>query len=312
VGSNYELKSLEISGFKSFADDTKIEFEDGVTGIVGPNGSGKSNISEAIRWVLGEQSAKNLRGNRMPDVIFNGSSKRKPLNRARVTMILDNSDHYLKSEYTEINVTRKLFRNGESSYQLNGQECRLKDILNLFMDSGIGDNAFSMISQGRVESIFNSKPEERRFIVEELIGVSKYRLGKEKAKRELDQTAGYLDRVNDLMSELGSQIEPLAQQSSLAKEYLAQKKQFDKLDQTRLVLEIESLQAKLKIQQAQLKENSCGYLIQNDKLANNSRQLDAARKTTSTLTSKKDERQSAVTGCYSRKQQMAGAQALEF
>ena len=139
-----KLKSLEISGFKSFADDTKIEFEDGVTGIVGPNGSGKSNISEAIRWVLGEQSAKNLRGSRMPDVIFNGSSKRKPLNRARVTMILDNSDQYLKSTYSEINVTRKLFRNGDSSYQLNGQDW-LKDILNLFMDSGIGDNAFSMI-----------------------------------------------------------------------------------------------------------------------------------------------------------------------
>lgn len=306
-----KLKSLEISGFKSFADDTKIEFEDGVTGIVGPNGSGKSNISEAIRWVLGEQSAKNLRGSRMPDVIFNGSSKRKPLNRARVTMILDNSDHYLKSEYTEINVTRKLFRNGESSYRLNGQDCRLKDILNLFMDSGIGDNAFSMISQGRVESIFNSKPEERRFIVEELIGVSKYRLGKEKAKRELDQTAGYLDRVNDLMSELGSQIEPLAQQSSLAKEYLAQKKQFDKLYQTRLVLEIESLQAKLKIQQAQLKEKQLRVSDTKRQLANHSSQLDAARKTTNSLTSKKDDTNQQLLEVTSRKQQMAGAQALD-
>lgn len=306
-----KLKSLEISGFKSFADDTKIEFEDGVTGIVGPNGSGKSNISEAIRWVLGEQSAKNLRGSRMPDVIFNGSSKRKPLNRARVTMILDNSDHYLKTEYTEINVTRKLFRNGESSYQLNGQDCRLKDILNLFMDSGIGDNAFSMISQGRVESIFNSKPEDRRFIVEELIGVSKYRLGKEKAKRELDQTAGYLDRVNDLMAELGGQIEPLAQQSSLAKEYVAQKKQFDKLDQTRLVLEIESLQAKLKIQQAQLKEKQLRVSDTKRQLAKNASQLDTARKTTSSLTSKKDDTNQQLLDVTSRKQQMAGAQALD-
>ncbi|WP_203648559.1 chromosome segregation protein SMC [Secundilactobacillus yichangensis] len=306
-----KLKSLEISGFKSFADDTKIEFEDGVTGIVGPNGSGKSNISEAIRWVLGEQSAKNLRGSRMPDVIFSGSSKRKPLNRARVTMILDNSDHYLKTEYSEINVTRKLFRNGESSYQLNGQDCRLKDILNLFMDSGIGDNAFSMISQGRVESIFNSKPEDRRFIVEELIGVSKYRLGKEKAKRELDQTAGYLDRVNDLMSELGSQIEPLAQQSSLAKEYVTQKKQFDELDQTRLVLEIESLQIKLKNQQKQLKEKQSRVDDTKKQLANNSAELDAARKKTTKLTSQKDDTNQQLLDVTSRKQQVAGAQALD-
>ncbi|MCH5461469.1 chromosome segregation protein SMC [Lactobacillus sp. LC28-10] len=306
-----KLKSLEISGFKSFADDTKIEFEDGVTGIVGPNGSGKSNISEAIRWVLGEQSAKNLRGSRMPDVIFNGSTKRKPLNRARVTMILDNSDHYLKTEYTEINVTRKLFRNGESNYQLNGQDCRLKDILNLFMDSGIGDNAFSMISQGRVESIFNSKPEDRRFIVEELIGVSKYRLGKEKAKRELDQTAGYLDRVNDLMTELSSQIEPLAQQSSLAKEYVAQKKQFDTLDQSRIVLEIESLQSDLKTQQAQLKEKQSRVADTKQQLANNAAQLDEARDTTNQLSSKKDDTNQQLLDVTSRKQQVVGARALD-
>ncbi|GAX05487.1 chromosome segregation protein SMC [Secundilactobacillus pentosiphilus] len=306
-----KLKSLEISGFKSFADDTKIEFEDGVTGIVGPNGSGKSNISEAIRWVLGEQSAKNLRGSRMPDVIFNGSSKRKPLNRARVTMILDNTDHYLKSDYTEINVTRKLFRNGESSYQLNGQDCRLKDILNLFMDSGIGDNAFSMISQGRVESIFNSKPEERRFIVEELIGVSKYRLGKEKAKRELDQTAGYLDRVNDLMTELSSQIEPLAQQSSLAKEYVTQKKQFDTLDQTRLVLEIETLQSQLKDQQGQLKEKQARVADTKKQLANHSTELAAARKKTAALSNQKDDTNQHLLDVTSRKQQVAGAQAVD-
>ncbi|MTV81111.1 chromosome segregation protein SMC [Secundilactobacillus folii] len=306
-----KLKSLEISGFKSFADDTKIEFEDGVTGIVGPNGSGKSNVSEAIRWVLGEQSAKNLRGNRMPDVIFAGSSKRKPLNRARVTMVLDNSDQYLKTDYSEINVTRKLFRNGESSYELNGQECRLKDILNLFMDSGIGDNAFSMISQGRVEAIFNSKPEDRRFIVEELIGVSKYRQGKEKAQRELDQTAGYLDRVNDLMTELSSQIEPLAQQSSLAKEYVAQKKQFDELDKTRLVLEIESLQAKLKTQQSQLHDKQARVADTKQQLADNTAELKAARKNTAALTAKKDVTNQRLLAVTTQKQRVAGAQALD-
>ncbi|MFC6255409.1 chromosome segregation protein SMC [Secundilactobacillus hailunensis] len=306
-----KLKSLEISGFKSFADDTKIEFEDGVTGIVGPNGSGKSNISEAIRWVLGEQSAKNLRGSRMPDVIFNGSAKRKPLNRARVTMVLDNSDQYLKSEYSEINVTRKLFRNGDSSYQLNGQDCRLKDILNLFMDSGIGDNAFSMISQGRVEAIFNSKPEERRFIVEELIGVSKYRLGKEKAKRELDQTAGYIDRVDDLMTELGGQIEPLAQQASLAKEYVAQKKQFDELDQTRLVLESDDLQTRLKDQRAELKEKQSRVTDTKKQLADNSAQLEQARQATQSLTKQKDDTNQQLLDITSRRQQMAGAQAVD-
>lgn len=306
-----KLKSLEISGFKSFADDTKIEFEDGVTGIVGPNGSGKSNVSEAIRWVLGEQSAKNLRGSRMPDVIFAGSSDRKPLNRALVTMILDNSDHYLKSDYTEINVTRKLFRNGESVYQLNGQDCRLKDILNLFMDSGIGDNAFSMISQGRVEAIFNSKPEDRRFIVEELIGVSKYRLGKEKAQRELDQTAGYLDRVNDLMTELGGQIEPLAQQSALAQEYVTQKKQFDELDQTRLVLEIDSVQHKLKQEQLALKTKQQRVAETKQQLTKQAQALSAARQKASALTDQKDATNADLLQITSAKQQTVGAQAVD-
>lgn len=306
-----KLKSLEISGFKSFADDTKIEFEDGVTGIVGPNGSGKSNVSEAIRWVLGEQSAKNLRGSRMPDVIFAGSSDRKPLNRAMVTMILDNSDHYLKSDYTEINVTRKLFRNGESNYQLNGQDCRLKDILNLFMDSGIGDNAFSMISQGRVEAIFNSKPEDRRFIVEELIGVSKYRQGKEKAQRELDQTANYLDRVNDLTAELSGQIEPLAQQSALAQEYVDQKRQFDELDQTRLVIESETLSETLKQKQTALKHKQEQVTEVRTHLTQTQAALSKAKATTTQLRNQKDQTNTELLTVSEQKQQVAGAQALD-
>lgn len=305
-----KLKSLEISGFKSFADDTKIEFEDGVTGIVGPNGSGKSNVSEAIRWVLGEQSAKNLRGQRMPDVIFAGSADRKPLNRAMVTMVLDNSDHYLKSTYTELSVTRKLFRNGDSVYQLNGQDCRLKDILALFMDSGIGDGSFSMISQGRVEAIFNSKPEDRRFIVEELIGVSKYRQGKEKAQRELEQTAGYLDRVNDLMTELGGQIEPLAQQSSLAKEYLEQKKTYDQLEQSRLVLTIEATQTKLRAEQAQRTEQEARVKATTEHVDQTTTALTAAKKAVTQLQKTKDTLTQQLMTVNEKRERTAGERAL--
>lgn len=156
------LKRIEIAGFKSFADRTVIEFENGVTAVVGPNGSGKSNITEAIRWVLGEQSAKSLRGGKMPDIIFAGSEGRKALNIAEVTVVLDNSDHFLPLDFTEISVTRRYRRSGESDFYINKQACRLKDIHDLFMDSGLGKESFSIISQGKVEAIFNSKPEDRR------------------------------------------------------------------------------------------------------------------------------------------------------
>ncbi|ANZ62117.1 chromosome segregation protein SMC [Secundilactobacillus paracollinoides] len=305
-----KLKSLEISGFKSFADDTKIDFETGVTGIVGPNGSGKSNISEAVRWVLGEQSAKNLRGQRMPDVIFAGSAERKPLNRAMVTMVLDNTDHYLKSDYTEVSVTRKLFRNGDSVYQLNGQECRLKDITDLFLDSGIGDDSFSMISQGRVEAIFNSKPEDRRFIIEEVTGVSKYKLGKQKAQREMEQTAEYLDRVNDLITELSAQVEPLAEQSSLAEEYVTQKAQFDTLEQSRLVLMIDNASATLKTQtenltkaQAELKESRTAAY-------ENQKQVTAFHQQETKWQSQKDKANDSLIKLSGDQQKLAGQRAL--
>lgn len=233
-----KLKSLEISGFKSFADKTKIEFMPGMTGIVGPNGSGKSNIIEAIRWVMGEQSAKGLRGDKMQDVIFGGTSKRSPLNRAEVSIVFDNSDHYLKTDWSEIRLTRRLYRSGESNYQINGQDVRLRDILELFMDSGLGRESFSIISQGRVEAIFNSKPEDRRAIIEEVAGVYKYKTNKERAERELRQTQENLDRVQDIMAEIGSRVEPLARQSALAQDYLEQKAQYDRLEKSRLVIEI--------------------------------------------------------------------------
>ncbi|MFC6261464.1 chromosome segregation protein SMC [Levilactobacillus fujinensis] len=232
------LKTLEISGFKSFADKTRIDFLPGMTGIVGPNGSGKSNISEAVRWVLGEQSAKSLRGSKMPDIIFAGSADRHPLNRAAVAITLDNTDHYLKSDYTELTISRALYRSGESNYQLNGQDCRLKDITELLMDSGMGQDSFSIISQGRVESIFNSKPEDRRNIIEEVAGVYKYRKHKEKAQREMDDTMAYLSRVEDIIAELEGRIEPLEKQSSLAQDYLDQQEKFALLDRTQLTRQL--------------------------------------------------------------------------
>ncbi|MFD1318986.1 chromosome segregation protein SMC [Loigolactobacillus zhaoyuanensis] len=248
-----ELKTLEINGFKSFADKTVIKFDHGITGIVGPNGSGKSNITEAIRWALGEQSAKSLRGGKMPDIIFAGSSERKPLNRAEVTLEFDNQDHQLKSDYDQISVTRVLYRDGTSAFYLNQKSCRLKDIVNLFMDSGLGRESFSIISQGKIAAIFNSKPEDRRGIIEEAAGVVKYKQRKKEADSQLLATADNLHRVSDIIAELAQQVEPLKEQSSLAKDYLQQKKQLDEITKTLLVRQIESKVATKQTQQQALK-----------------------------------------------------------
>lgn len=194
-----------------------------VTAVVGPNGSGKSNIIDAVRWVLGEQSAKSLRGGKMEDVIFAGSDSRKPLNFAEVTLTLDNEEHRLPIEYNEVSVTRRVYRSGDSEFYINKQSCRLKDIIDLFMDSGLGREAFSIISQGKVEEILNSKAEERRTIFEEAAGVLKYKTRKKKAEAKLGETAENLNRVNDILHELESQVEPLKIQSSIAKDYLDKK-----------------------------------------------------------------------------------------
>ncbi|RRK11053.1 chromosome segregation protein SMC [Lactiplantibacillus garii] len=233
-----QLKSLEISGFKSFADKTKIDFQAGMTGIVGPNGSGKSNIIEAIRWVLGEQAVKSLRGTKMTDVIFAGSAHRKPLNMAKVTITFDNSDHFLPLDYAEVSITRKLFRNGDSDYLINNQSCRLKDITNLMIDTGLGKDSFSVISQGRVEAVFNAKPEDRRSIIEDVAGVLKYKKDKQTTENKLAETTDYLDRVNDIIAELAQQKGPLEEQASLARDYQDQKQKFDDLDRSRLVKKI--------------------------------------------------------------------------
>ena len=238
------LKRLDIIGFKSFAQRVSIDFVKGVTAVVGPNGSGKSNITDAIRWVLGEQSVKSLRGAKMEDIIFAGSDGRKPLNYAEVTLTLDNEDQQLPLEYSEVSVTRRVYRSGDSDFYINKQSCRLKDIVDLFMDSGLGREAFSIISQGKVEEILSSKPEERRGIFEEAAGVLKYKNRKKKAEAKLNETQENLNRVDDILFELSSQIEPLKIQASIAKEYIEHKDELEKVEAALLVFEIESLHQK--------------------------------------------------------------------
>lgn len=236
-----QLKKIILKGFKSFPDKTVLEFDEGVTAIVGPNGSGKSNIIEAIRWVMGEQSAKTLRGNRMDDVIFSGTRQRKAVNITEVELLLDNSDHYLDIDYEEVSILRRLSRTSGSTYMINKQECRLKDIVGLFMDSGLGKESFSVISQGEVEAIFDSKPEDRRGIFEEAAGVFKYKVRKEDAEKKLDQTEENLDRVQDILYELESQLEPLKEQSNIAHSYLDYKEKLTDLDISLSVQQIKDL-----------------------------------------------------------------------
>ncbi|WDF83692.1 chromosome segregation protein SMC [Lacticaseibacillus pabuli] len=238
-----QLKSLTLNGFKSFADKTTIEFNHGLTGIVGPNGSGKSNITEAIRWALGEQSAKSLRGERMGDVIFAGTAARPPLSRAEVTMVFDNTDQYLRDSPAEVTVTRRLFRDGESDFLLNGKTVRLRDVIELFMDSGLGRDSFAFISQGRVEAIFNSKPEDRRGIFEEAAGVLKYKQQKVRAQAQLQETSDNLSRVHDIVHELEGRMTPLAEQASIAQDYQQQNKDYRVKHQQLLALEIRDLAA---------------------------------------------------------------------
>ncbi|HEM6113106.1 TPA: chromosome segregation protein SMC [Streptococcus suis] len=214
------LKSIEMQGFKSFADKTKVVFDRGVTAVVGPNGSGKSNITESLRWALGESSAKSLRGGKMPDVIFAGTESRKPLNYASVVVTLDNSTGFIANKNKEIKVERHIYRSGDSEYLIDGKKVRLRDIHDLFMDTGLGRDSFSIISQGRVEAIFNSKPEERRAIFEEAAGVLKYKTRKKETESKLEQAQGNLDRLDDIIYELDNQVKPLEKQALTAKQFL--------------------------------------------------------------------------------------------
>ncbi len=236
-----KLKRLELFGFKSFADRTVIEFDQGITGVVGPNGSGKSNISDAVRWVLGEQSAKSLRGGRMEDIIFGGSEKRKPLAYCEVSLIFDNEDRTLAIEYAEVAVTRRVYRSGDSEYFINRAACRLRDVVDLFRDSGIGREGYSIIGQGRVDEVLSNKPEDRRNIFHEAAGIMKFRARKEEAERNLAHTQANLTRITDIMQVMESQIGPLKQQSENARTYLKLSERLKQLEVNRFIGEYERL-----------------------------------------------------------------------
>lgn len=239
------LKSIELHGFKSFIDKTKLEFGPGVSVIVGPNGSGKSNVIDAIRWVLGEQSIKSLRGSKMEDVIFAGTKKRKPLGIAEVCLTLDNSDGFFPLEFNEISITRRTYRSGEGEFLINNLPCRLKDVHNLFIDTGMGNDGFSIISQGKVDEILTSKPEERRSIIEETAGIIKYRNRKKEAIRKLHDTEQSLERIQDIIYELSAQLEPLKEQAEKAAIYQGLKAESDQLEINLLVHNMEDVQEKL-------------------------------------------------------------------
>lgn len=224
------LKKLEIYGFKSFAERVEMSFEQGITGIVGPNGSGKSNISDAVRWVLGEQSARTLRGAKMEDVIFNGTETRRKLAYCEVTLVFDNEDHELPLDYSEVAVTRRVYRNGDSEYQINRAACRLKDIIDLFRDTGVGKEGYSLIGQGRIDEILSAKSEERRQVFEEAAGINKYKARKDEAQRRMENTTQNLSRVEDIIGELEGRLEPLKAQSESAREYLALRDELKELD----------------------------------------------------------------------------------
>lgn len=260
------LKSIEVQGFKSFANKIKFEFHNGITGIVGPNGSGKSNVADAVRWVLGEQRIKQLRGGTMQDVIFSGTESRKPLSFASVAITLDNSDHHLPVEYEEVTVTRKLYRSGESEYLINGTGCRLKDINEMFYDTGIGKEGYSIIGQGQIDKILSGKPEERRELFDEAAGIVKFKRRKNMSVKKLEDERQNLVRVNDILSELEKQVGPLKRQSETAREYLKKKEELKTYDINMFLLEAERIkeqiqetEGKLTITSDELESTSARY-----------------------------------------------------
>ena len=253
------LKAFETYGFKSFAERTEINFEEGITAIVGPNGSGKSNISDAIRWVLGEQSAKYLRGNKMEDVIFAGTNKRRALGMAEVNLVFDNSDHRIPSDFDEINVCRRVFRSGDSEYYINKKPCRLKDIVDLFSDTGLGRGSMSIIGQNRIDEILNSRPEERRALFEEAAGIAKYRLRKKEATLRLTETANNITRIYDIKSEIEGRIEPLRISAEKTQKYLKMSDELRSCRVTQVVHKlqnIEEINEKLAIKIAELNKRN--------------------------------------------------------
>ena len=260
------LKNIEIHGFKSFANKIVLEFHDGITGIVGPNGSGKSNVADAVRWVLGEQSAKQLRGSKMEDVIFSGTQARKPLGYAYVSITLDNSDHKLPIDFEEVTVTRKVYRSGESEYLINGSTCRLRDIQELFLDTGIGKEGYSIIGQGQIDKILSGKPEDRRELFDEAAGIVKFKRRKYAAEKNLEEEKLNLSRVTDIIGEIEKQLAPLEQQSQIAKVYLKYKEELKSHEINLFIKECdrirsskEQLEEKLSIATADLEQSKNDY-----------------------------------------------------
>ena len=274
------LKEIEIQGFKSFADKTKVVFDQGVTAVVGPNGSGKSNITESLRWALGESSVKSLRGGKMPDVIFAGTESRKPLNYASVVVTLDNQDGFIKDAGQEIKVERHIYRSGDSEYKIDGKKVRLRDIHDLFLDTGLGRDSFSIISQGKVEEIFNSKPEERRAIFEEAAGVLKYKTRRKETESKLQQTQDNLDRLEDIIYELDNQIKPLEKQAENARKFLDLEGQRKAIYLDVLVAQIKENKAELDSTEeelAQVQELLTSYYQKREKLEEENQTLKKQR-----------------------------------
>ena len=260
------LKRLEMQGFKSFADKTVLELMPGITGVIGPNGSGKSNIVDCIKWILGEQSIKTLRGGKSSDIIFAGTEARKPLGLAEASLIFDNSDGVLPIEYAEVTVTRKIFRSGETGYYINKVPCRLKDILELFMDTGIGKDGYSIIGQGKIDEILSNKSEDRRNVFEEAAGIVKYKTRKQESEKKLEHTKLNLIRINDILTELENNIEPLKEQSEKARMFLNLKQDLKQIEVGLFVYNIEKYKKDLENVMQDIDILNSNYNLEEEKL----------------------------------------------
>ncbi len=257
------LKQLEINGFKSFLGKIELSFTGGINAIVGPNGSGKSNIADAIRWVIGEQSVKTLRGNKMEDIIFSGSEKMKAAGFAEVTLIIENSDKGIDLDFNEISITRRMFRSGESEYYINKAQCRLKDITEMFMDTGVGKDGYSIIGQGKIDEILSNKSDDRRAIFEEAAGISKYKYRKLEAEKKMEHTEQNIIRIKDILQEIENQLEPLTEQAEITKTYQKLLHELKVLDVNLIVTNIDKSNNKLK---SQIKEiESLNTYIENNR-----------------------------------------------
>ncbi|USS89684.1 chromosome segregation protein SMC [Fructilactobacillus cliffordii] len=312
-----KLQSIQISGFKSFAERTVIDCQDGLTGIVGPNGSGKSNIIEAIRWALGEQSAKQLRGQKMKDVIFSGSNDRRPLNRAEVSLQFENHDHYLATDYSEVKITRRYYRNGESNYLINDQECLLRDIQRLFLDTGLGEGSLSIISQGNVDDILAGSGEQRRAVIETAAGVYQYKKQKADSEKKLADTQANVERVSDIARELNKQLEPLKAQCATAKEYLEHTARLEQLRYTQLVTQRQQFQQQQQHTTVQLQDQEVDQQRLTKQLEQLNEQKQTVHQRLTTAEQRQDELQQQLLAATKQLESVTGKaklrkQQLEF